>query len=252
MPTSAHENGDQQSIEEFRVAKRNPSTAEHDRARLSATAGLARLPGHAAQLESTFPVTHFLSEHDSACLTDPLSPVLASTGSAALLKAKSLDPLSITAARNVLERNSDRDILIHSSSQRHQSTNTSTTFPRHFCISHYHTPILSNQPTRKPIRLPSITREGRIVSLEESYKQYGTHDVGSFTPLVSDPKFSQALLQPLQSLAHIPSLLSRSLQVPSSDRQPQEICHSSFAALIRAGELARIINAEAEDKKGSL
>jgi hypothetical protein len=252
MPTSAHENGDRQSTEEFRVAKPNPSTAEHDRARLSATAGVSRLPGHSHQLESTFPVTHSLSEHDSACLTDPLSPVIASTGSAALLRAKSSDPLSITAARNVLEQDSERDILIRSSSQRQQPTDASTTSPPCFCISHYHTSISSNQPTQKPIRLPSITREGRIVSLDESYKQDGTNYVGSSPSLVNGPGFSQALLQPLQSLAHISSLLSHSFQVPSSDRQPQELWHSSFAALVRAGELVRIIDAEAEDKKGSL
>jgi hypothetical protein len=223
MPSSAHENGNQQSDEELRVARPNPSTAEHDRARLSATGG--QLPGHSRQLKSKLPVTGFFLGHDSACLIDSMSPVLASSGSAALLKAESLDPCSITAARNVWERTPDRDMIIRSSSQRHQRTDASTTFPPHFYISHYHTSthLFLNQPIRKFARLPSITREGRIVSLEESYKQYGMHDVGSSTPLVNDPEFSQALLQPLQSLAHIPSLLSQSSQVPSPERQPQEL-----------------------------
>lgn len=254
MPSCTHDNGDRQSNEELRVAKPNPSTGDYNRAKLSTTASLPRLPGHSRPLKSTSPATCFLSEHDSACLTDSVSSVLVSPGSAALLE-ESLAPCSITAARNVLERNLDYDIPVHSSSHRHQPTDASTTFPPHSYISHCHTsthPPL-NRPIRKPTRLPSITREGRIVPLERGYKQDGTNYVGSFPLLVNDTGLSQALLQPVQSLVHIPSLLDLSSQISSPEQQPQDLRHSSsFAALIRAGELARIIDAGSEDKKKSL
>lgn len=252
MTSSAHENGDRRSNEELRVAKPNPSTADYHQAKLSTTASLPRLPGHPRPLESTSPATCFLSEHDSACLTGPVSSVLASPGPAALLE-ESLAPCSITAARNVLERNLDCDIPVRSSSQRHQPTDASTIFPPHSYISHYHTsthPPL-NRPIRKPTRLPSITREGRIVPLEGGYKQNDTNYVGSFPLLVNGAGLSQALLQPLQSLAHIPSLLDLSSQISSPEQQLQELRHSSFSALTRAGELARIIDAGSEDKKKS-
>jgi hypothetical protein len=254
MLSSAHENGDRRSNKKLRLAEPNPSTAEHDRAKLSTTASLPRLPGHSRPSESTSRQLVLFSEHDLACLTDPVSSVLASPGSAALLE-ESLDPCSITAARNVLERNLDCDIPVRSSSQRHQPTDASTMFPLHSYISHYHTsthPPL-NRPIRKPTRLPSITREGRIVPLEGGYKQDGTNYVGSFPLLVNDPGLSQALLQPVQSLAHIPSLLDQSSQVSSPEQQPQGLRPSSlFAALVRAGELVRITEAEAVDKRSSL
>jgi hypothetical protein len=254
MPSCTHKNGDRRSNEELRVAKPNPSTADYNRAKLSTTASLPRLPGHPRSLKSTSRATCFLSEHHSACLTDPVSSVFASPGSAALLK-ESLAPWSITAARSVLERNLDYDIPVRSSSYRHQPTDASTTSPPHSYISHYHTSThpLSNRPIQKPTCLPSITREGRIVPLEGGCKQDDTNYLGPSPLLFNDPGLSQALLQPVQCLTHIPSLLDLSSQISSPEQQPQDLRHSSsFAALTRARELDRIIDARSEDKKKSL
>jgi hypothetical protein len=81
----------------------------------------------------------------------------------------------------------------------------STTYPPDSYISHYHTsthpPLI--RPIRDPIHLPSITREGRIVSLKEDYDPGDTNYVGLSPPLLNDPEFFQVLLQPVQCFGHI-------------------------------------------------
>jgi hypothetical protein len=69
---------------------------------------------------------------------------------------------------------------------------------------------------------------------------------------VNDLEISQALLQPVPSLGPSPSPLDRHPQVSLPTQQPQELRPSLFAALVRAGELARSAEAEAMDKKSSV
>ncbi|KAK7178680.1 High mobility group protein B3 [Paraphaeosphaeria sporulosa] len=249
------EYGDQRPNSEVSSIRLNPFIAKHDQGKLSPTVSLPRPPTYSYLSKWAPSATHSVPILDSARLADPGSPAFSSSGLATLHQEGTLDLRPIIAARDFSDRNSDLNIPVNSSSYRHQPINPSTTLPSLFTTSHYNNPVDSplNQSFRKPTRLPSLTHDGTILSMEGGREYDDTNYVGSSSQLVNDPEFTLPLLRPLPRLGPTPFSLDQPAQISSPTQQTQELQpYSSSAAIVRTGELARIADAEAVDMKSSL
>jgi hypothetical protein len=168
-PSSTHEYGDRRAKKEASSAELNSYIAEHDQEGPSPILSLPRLSGYSSSSRPTSPTAHSRNETNSACPEDSSSLVLTSLGSAAPHREGLYDLHSTAAAHNPWKQSSDFSIPIRSSSFIYQPGNISTTLPPLSYTLQYDDPINSslNQPFREFTWLPSITREGRILSLGE-------------------------------------------------------------------------------------
>lgn len=168
-PSSTHGYGDQWGKKEASSAELSFYAAEHDQERPNPIPRLPRLSGYFSSSRPTSPIAHSRSETNSACPEDSSSLVLTSLGSAALYQEGLYDLRSIAAAHNPWKQSLEFSIPTRPSSSIYQPGNLSTTLPPLCYTLQYDHPInfSLNRPFREFTWLPSITHEGRILSLGE-------------------------------------------------------------------------------------
>ena len=179
-PSSTNEPSDRQAKKETSSAELSSSIAEHGQDGLSPIMNHPRLSGYSSSSRSTSLTTHSHDESNSACPEDSDSLVLTSLGSAAQHQEGLYDLRPTAAAHDFWERSSNSSIPVYSSSFIYQPGNTSTTLPplsytlqHDDCINSF-----LNRPARESTCLPSITHEGRILSLGEGRVCDRADDVG--------------------------------------------------------------------------
>ncbi|KAF2259831.1 hypothetical protein CC78DRAFT_585511 [Lojkania enalia] len=243
--SSSHDQTDPLLLRRASVAQSDPFAPSHYRSESSPPTGPPRLPSaHSYPSKPTSPASHSLSAVNSPRLAEHYSPLSASPHSATLHKEGPFDfyPSS---------RSSDPTMSYPSSAYGYQ--HQSSTTPPSAYIPHYQTPIdlPSRRSHREPSRLPPLTHEDTTLSSES-----GSHSNPGYPPPSLPPvdvsKSMRVLPQPIPSLRRSPTPLDRPAAPISSPQQQQQ--HTDYrtsaplAALLRAGELARVADDEAGDR----
>ena len=216
--------------------------------------GPARLPSGAPHpSKSTSPAVHSRSGFNSPRMVDHYSPLSASPRAASLHKESSHESTSSSAIARDARSQTDAS-LSHSSYGHGISYPPSTTPPSYG--SHYQAPIdfPSRRTTRDMHRLPPLTHEDTTLSSDSGQGSYTTGYTGPTLPPIDSKRI---LPTPVPSaLATVPSPLDRAppqLPPKAQIQQPEYRATSSLAALLRAGELARVadqgIEADADDEE---
>jgi hypothetical protein len=240
-------------MKEANSAELNSTIVEHGQDRLGPILILPRLSGYSLSSGSTSPTTHSRDESNSACPEDLGSLVLTPLELVAQYQERLYDLRPTVAEHDSWERNSGFSIPILPSSFKYQPGNTSTTLPPLSYTLRYNDPIDSLPSRLFHGSAPSITHEGRVLSLGRGHAYNSTDDSGSPALLVNRSQASRASLQPVQSLESTPSLLDRPFQASPPEHQLQEPLDSpSFKVLVGAGELARITETKVVDRNGSV
>lgn len=230
----------------------------HHRSGSSPPVGPARLPaGPSYSSKPTSPASHSLSALNSPRTAEHYSPVSASPHNTIFDSSSSMpgrDP------RPSMEVNAAYHPPLYTHPSNHPP---STTPPSHPFTSHYQNPI--DLPSRRSMRdpsarLPPLTHEDTTWSSESGHSgnSYNVVPIGFPTPLTaSDPAKSMRMLpQPVPSIGPSPSPLDRQsihtgpptlIPLQSPDYRTQ----GPLAALVRAGELARVADDEAMDLERS-
>ncbi|KAF2185117.1 hypothetical protein K469DRAFT_779923 [Zopfia rhizophila CBS 207.26] len=252
--SSSHEQGDRPTNRRVSSAQSDPFSMGHHRAESSPPMSSgARLPGvHSYPSKSDSPATHPLSGLNSPRMADHYSPLSASPRSATLHKEGPFDAHPSGLGRDSRDRLSDPAFPYPASTYGLPHPTSSTTPPTTIYGSHYQAAIdlPSRRSFREPTRLPPLSHEDTILSSRSGNGEYSsTGYSGSFLPIVDASKPMRVLPQPVPSLGPASSPLDRPPPV-SSPQQPQDFrTSSSLAALLRAGELARVADDEAREKE---
>ena len=216
--------------------------------------GPARLPsGPPHPSKSTSPAVHTRSGFNSPRMAEHYSSLSASPRSATLHKENSHESTSSVMARDA--RGQTDAISTHSSYGHAPPYPPSTTPPSY--NSHYQTPIdlPSRRSTREMHRLPPLTHEDTTLSSDSGQGGYATAYNGPILPPIDSKRILPA---PVPSgMVSIPSPLDRPPAQPPTKppqhHQPDYRANASLAALLRAGELARVadagIDADADDEE---
>lgn len=236
MPTNTHNYCDGQSVRKVSSAVLDHPTAERDRTELGLAANLPRS-------ESSTAAAHSLLALNPTALEDPSLPTFASLGPATLPRWESYGLHPLTVTRSISEQNADLDIPTSSSSYNNLPTSGSTA-----------TPSVS---VKSPLSLsfhdqphPSGTHDGSSPAFPGSRGYVDVNCAGQFRAHTDGLDFPPVLLQLVPSLGPTLRPLDPPAQTSSSRQQPQETClSSSFAALLRAGGLARIADAKTETSR---
>jgi hypothetical protein len=242
-------------MKEANSAELNSTIAEHGQDRLGPILILPRLSGYSLSSGSTSPTTHSRDESNSAYPEDLGSLVLTPLELVAQYQERLYDLRPTVAEHDSWERSSDFSIPIRPSSFKYQPGNTSTTLPPISYTLRYNDPIdsLPSRLFHGSAQLPSITHEGRVLSLGRGHAYNSTDDEGSPALLVNRLQASRASLRPVQSLESTPSLLDQPFQASLPEHQLQEPLESpSFKVLVGASGLARITDNKVVDRTGSV
>ena len=227
----------------------------HNRTESSPPIGPARLPsGPPHPSKSTSPAVHSRSGFNSPRMAEHYSPLSASPRSATLQKESSYESTSSAVARDA--RGQTDPNFAHSSSYGHGLAYPPSTTPPSY-NPHYQAPIdlPSRRSTREMHRLPPLTHEDTTLSSDSGQTGYTTGYSGPTLPPIDSKR---TLPTPVPSgLASLPSPLDRpaaqSPVKPPQQHHPDYRTNSSLAALLRAGELARVadagIDADADDEE---
>ncbi|PSN65557.1 hypothetical protein BS50DRAFT_589950 [Corynespora cassiicola Philippines] len=258
--SSSHEQGDRNTSTSS-LSNRRVSSTQSDvfpgsqyRSESSPPIGPARLPsGPSYPSKSTSPATHSLSGLNSPRVADQYSPLSASPRSASLHKENSHEMHPSALARDA--RGPSENNLPMPSMYGLPHPQSSTTPPSAAFGTHYQNPIdlPSRRSFREPHRLPPLTHDDTTLS-SESERGPSTYNPapypGSYLPAVDPSKSMRVLPQPVPSLGPTASPLDRHPPPPSTSPQhPDYRTSSSLAALLRAGELARVADDESMAKE---
>ncbi|KAF2440972.1 hypothetical protein P171DRAFT_488550 [Karstenula rhodostoma CBS 690.94] len=226
--------------------------ASQNRTEASPPMGPSRLPsGPSRPSKSTSPAIHNRSGFNSPRIPEHYSPLSASPRSASLNKENSFETTSSAMARDA--RGQSDASLPFSLSYNHASSYPPSTTPPSYS-SHYQAPIdlPSRRSNREMHRLPPLTHEDTTLSSDSGQGGYAASYTGQTLPFIDASKSMRVLPAPVPSaMGSVPSPLDRpSIQpLPKPPLQhPDYRTSSSLAALLRAGELARVADADAEDE----
>lgn len=226
--------------------------SRHHRSESSPPVGPARLPsGPSYPSKSTSPATHPLSGFNSPRMGDHYSPLSASPRSATMHKEGPYETHPSIMARE--PRGHSDPSLPYSNSSYGHSQPSSTTPPSGAYPSHYQTLIdlPSRRSMRELTRLPPLTHEDTTLSSDSGQTSYSAGYLGPLLPVVESSKTMRVLPAPVPSLGATPSPLDRPPPSASSPhQQPDYRTSSSLAALLRAGELARVADDEEMEREG--
>ncbi|OCK78831.1 hypothetical protein K432DRAFT_406138 [Lepidopterella palustris CBS 459.81] len=264
--SSSRERADRNSHRRVSAALSEGFSIGHHRSGSSPPMSYALAPHPPYSTKSTSPTTYSLSGLNSPRPGERYSPMSASPRSATLHKETSFDFHSNAQPRmDPRERHSDPITpLAPSSSFGHgppQSNQNASTTPPSLgsggYTSQFHTPIdlPSRRSYRDSSRLPPLTHDDTTLSSESGsiggYPGGSGPYQGSLLPVVDAPKSMRLLPQPVPTLGAAPSLLDHGrppLVTPPPLGQVGQLGEfrptSSLAALLRAGELARVRDRE--------
>lgn len=214
--------------------------------------GPSRLPsGPSRPSKSTSPAVHNRSGFNSPRIPEHYSPLSASPHSASLNKENPFETTSSAMARNA--RGQADASLPYSSSYSHAPSYPPSTTPPSYG-THYQAPIdlPSRRSNREMHRLPPLTHEDTTLSSDSGQGGYTASYIGQTLPSIDASKSMRVLPAPVPSaMASVPSPLDRpSVQLPPNPplQHTDYRTTSSLAALLRAGELARVADADADDE----
>ncbi|KAJ4344777.1 uncharacterized protein N0V89_012521 [Didymosphaeria variabile] len=214
--------------------------------------GPSRLPsGPSHPSKSTSPAILNRSGFNSPRMPEHYSPLSASPRSATLNKENSFETTSSVMARDA--RSQFDAGLPYSSSYGHGSSYPPSTTPPSY-NAHYQAPIdlPSRRSNREMHRLPPLTHEDTTLSSDSGQGGYTASYTGQTLPAIDVSKSMRVLPAPvLSGMGSAPSHLDRpSVPLPSKHTQQHTDyrTNSSLAALLRAGELARVADADADDE----
>ncbi|KAF1974001.1 hypothetical protein BU23DRAFT_638557 [Bimuria novae-zelandiae CBS 107.79] len=224
--------------------------SSYNRTESSPPIGPARLPsGPSHPSKSTSPAVHSRSGFNSPRMGDHYSPLSASPRSATLQKENSYESTSSAMARDAREQNDVN--MQYSSSYSHGTSYPPSSTPPSYG-SHYQAPMdLTSRRTNREIhRLPPLSHEDTTLSSDSGQGGYTIGYTGPALPPIDASKSTRMLPAPvLSSIAPLPSPLDRPSAQPPSKAPPHTMdyrTNSSLAALLRAGELARVADASAD------
>ncbi|OCL08955.1 hypothetical protein AOQ84DRAFT_31351 [Glonium stellatum] len=206
--------------------------------------------------KSTSPATYPFSGVNSPRLAEHYSPMSASPRSATLHRDTSFDFQPSAGSGSVPEltqRQSDPGPTTSHPPYGHSYSSTSTTPPLAYGSQYHNSVELSSRRSfREMSMLPALTRDDTTISSESNGYAISPYQ-GSLLEVVDAPKSQRVLPQPVPSLGVAPSPLDqRPPPIPPLMGQPQEFRPtSSLAALLRAGELARVADDQGNDKESS-
>lgn len=220
----------------------------------SPPAGVARHPSGPLLSKSTSPVAHPLSGFHSPGMGDHYSPIGASPRLVTLQKEGSYEGSPSAVARESRGA-SDASSRYSPIAYGHPPPQPSSTMPPAASYpSHYQAPIElpSRRSMREPTRLPTLTHEETTLSSDSGHSYHPPY-TGMPFPAMDASKHPRMLPAPIPSAGATPSPLDRlPSQVASPHQtQPEFRTSSSLAALLIAGELARVADDEEMDKEGS-
>lgn len=215
---------------------------DYNRTERSPPIGPAQLPSRPSHpSKSTSPADHTRSGFNSPRIADYCSPLSASLRLAILQKENSFERIYGAMATDA--RGQSGASLPYSSSYGHPPFYPPSTTPPSYS-SHCQTSIdiPSRRPTREMNRPPPLTHEDTTLS----------SDSGQALQIIDASKSMRTLPAPISNgIAFVPSPLDRPLVQPSSKppqhQHPDYRTNSSFAALLRAEEIARAADADDED-----
>ena len=254
--SSSHEHPERPSNRRVSAGLLDSFPLGHQRSGSSPPLNYSR-PSQSYPSKSTSPATYSLSGVNSPRLADHYSPISASPRSATLHRDTSFEfqpSVGSGSLPDLSQRQSDPGPTISHSSYGHSHQSTSTTPPSLGYGSQYHSPV--ELPSRRSFRemsmLPALTRDDTTLSSESNGYAISPYQ-GSLMPVVDAPKSQRVLPQPVPTLGAVPSPLDQRLPpVPPLAGQPQEFRPTpSMAALLRAGELARVADNKGNDKESS-
>lgn len=225
--------------------------ANQVRTEASPPMGPSRLPsGPSHPSKSTSPAVHSRSGLNSPRMPEHYSPLSASPRTASLHKENSNETTSSVMARDARGQ-SDASMTFPSSYSHAPSFPPSSTPPSYG--SHYQGPVdLPSRRTNREInRLPPLTHEDTTLSSDSGQGGYAASYTGQTLPSIDAAKSMRVLPAPVPSaMSSIPSPLDRPLVQSPPKLPPQHADYrtsSSLAALLRAGELARVADADTEE-----
>ncbi|KAF9730436.1 hypothetical protein PMIN06_001289 [Paraphaeosphaeria minitans] len=241
-----------------RIIVRRISSAQLDqyagqnRTEASPPIALSRLPsGPSRPSKSTSPAIHNRSGFNSPRMPEHYSSLSASPRSATLNKEGSFETTSSAMARDARGQ-SDASLPFSSSYGHGPSYPPSTTPPSYG--SHYQAPVdlPSRRSNREMHRLPPLTHEDTTLSSDSGQGGFAAGYTGQMLPSIDAAKSMRVLPAPVPSaMASVPSPLDRPSVQPPPNPHMQHAdyrTNSSLAALLRAGELARVADADADDE----
>lgn len=254
--SSSHEHPERVSNRRVSAGLLDSLPLGHQRSGSSPPLSYSR-PSQPYPSKSTSPATYSLSGVNSPRLADHYSPMSASPRSATLHRDTSFEfqpSVGSGSLPDLSQRQSDPGPTISHPLYGHSHQSTSTTPPSLGYGSQYHSPV--ELPSRRSFRemsmLPALTRDDTTLSSESNGYAISPYQ-GSLLPVVDAPKSQRVLPQPVPTLGAAPSPLDqRPPPVPPLAGQLQEFRPTpSMAALLRAGELARVADNKGNDKESS-
>jgi hypothetical protein len=222
--------------------------------------GPSRLPsGPAHSSKSTSPAVYNRSGLNSPRICDQYSPLSASPRPATLNQENSYETTSsVISTSSAMARDArgqtDASMPYSSSSYSHGAPYHPSTTPPSYG-SHYHVPVdlPSRRSNREMHRLPPLSHEDTTLSSDSGLGGYTAGYIGHILPSMDASNSMRVLPTPIPSaMASVPSPLDR----PSAQGPPKlpllqhadYRTNSSLAALLRAGELARVADTDADNE----
>lgn len=199
--------------------------------------------------KSASPAAHSRAGFHSPHAGDQYSPLSASPRSASIHKEAFFDAYPSAVAREARgqsDANSQYPSSAYGSAQ-HQAP--STTPPASIYTSRYQTPIdlPSRRSGRELSRLPPLSHEETTLSSDSGQTALSVNQPPSLPPVLDSSKSMRVLPAPIPTVAASPSPLDRP---PGPMASPDYRNSAPLAALLRAGELARVADDEEMEKEG--
>jgi hypothetical protein len=256
--SSSHEQADRSSGRRISSTQSDPFAAGHFHSESSPPVGPARLPSAPLySTKSTSPATHPISVLNSPRMGEQYSPLSASPRSATLHKENSYDFQPSNLGRDPRVP-SDINLPYPATAAYGQPYQPASTTPPSAGYPSYHTAPIdlpSRRSFREPTRLPPLTSEDTTLSSESGGASSSASYPSAFIPPIDSQKPMRTLPQPIPNIGPHPTPLDRPLPSVSSpqqtQQQPEYRTSSSLAALLRAGELARVADDEANENESS-
>lgn len=201
--------------------------------------------------KSASPAAHSRPGFGSPHTGEQYSPLSASPRSASIHKESFFDAYPSAVAREARGQ-SDASSQYPSSaygSAQHQPP--STTPPASMYTSRYQTPIdlPSRRSAREMSRLPPLSHEDTTLSSDSAQTSHSVIQPPSLPPVLGSSKSMRVLPAPIPSIAASPSPLDRP---PAPTTSPDYRNSTPLAALLRAGELARVAADDEDMEKEEL
>jgi len=214
----------------------------------SPPAGPARVPsGPSHHSQSTSPAAHPLSGINSPRTGERISPLSASPRSASLNKDGYFEIYPSAMARDARAQSDASSHYASSTYGYSQLHQPSTTPPSAPYASHYQTSIElpSRRSAREMSRLPALTHEDTTLSSDSGQTGYSSNYPPSHLPAPEASKSNRVLPAPIPTKGATISQLNRPTLPSNSPQLHQDFRNSTpLAALLRAGELARVADGE--------